>query len=381
MHGQIISRGKNTWLVRVPIGRSATGTRLHHNKTLHGTKKDAQRYLTRVLRELDTGAFVQPTARTLNDFMRECLDGPVKQRVRDKTLEDYEGLAKRHILPLLGHRRLDQLTPAEIQAAYGKLAVKGLSARTIRYAHSVLHGTLEQAVKWGYLARNPAKLVDLPRMERAPMRSLTRTDATRFLSAMEGTRWEALWVLLISTGLRPGEALALRWVDVDGGRLKVQRALVRRNDGRYIFAEPKTDRARRAVTLPGSVIAVLNQHHELQDKERAIAGETWNDLGLIFAAANGEPLDFRCTVSRYFRPIIKKLGLSVRPYDLRHTCATLLLSAGENIKVVSERLGHASSTLTLDVYSHVLPDMQQKAAERLEELLFSPPEADEDEAN
>ncbi len=371
MAGQIVHRGPGRWVVRIYRGRDAAGKRRYHNKTIHGTKRDAERYRTKILRELDTGTFVEASQRTLEDFLKEWLEVSVRPRVRQRTHQDYSSLAARYLIPSLGHLRLSQLSPGDIQRVYADLQERGLSPRTIRYTHSVLYGGLEQAVKWRMLARNPAKLVDLPRQSRREMRVLGPEQAARFLEAARSDRWYALWTVLLTTGLRPGEALALKWSDLDGDRLRVQRSLVRDAGGGWHLAEPKSARARRVVSLPATSLRVLQAHRKQQLEERLGAGEQWEDHDLVFASSTGQPLDFRVAVRRHFKPLLKRAGLpSIRPYDLRHTCATLLLAAGENVKVVSERLGHASATLTLDVYSHVLPDMQQRAAERIEGLLF-----------
>jgi integrase len=369
--GFIVKRGARTWLVRIPLGRDASGKRVFHNETVRGNKKDAQRYLTLKQRELDTGTFVEASQQTFGSFVRQWLETSAKPRVRERTFADYESLATRYLLPALAHRKLSNITAAEIQSIYADMQRRGLSARTVRYAHSVLHGTLEQAVKWQMLARNVAKLVDLPRQERREMRALTPDEAGRLLAAAHGTRHQALWTVLLTSGLRPGEALALKWSDLDGDRVRVQRALVRQDGKRWQLVEPKTPRARRVVSLPASTLRVLQAHRARQLEDRLKAGAKWADNGLVFATRSGEPLDYRVVVRRHFKSLLKTAGLpAMRPYDLRHSCATLLLAAGENVKVVSERLGHASAALTLDVYSHVLPDMQQRAAERLESLLF-----------
>lgn len=371
MSGQIIRRGEGTWLVRVPLGRSADGTRRYHNHTVKGTKRDAERYRTKTLRALDTGTFADETHATVAEFLSEWLETSAKPRVRSRTLADYRALADRYLVPALGHRKLAQLAPADIQRAYNDLSARGLSARTVRYAHSVLHGALEQAVRWNLLVRNVGKLVDLPREERREMRALTSAEASQLLAAARGTRFEALWILLLTSGIRPGEALGLKWSDIDADRVRIQRTLVRQRDGSWELAEPKTPRARRVVTLPLTTQRALQSHRARQLEERFCAGPNWEGLDLVFASGTGGPLEWRLIARRYFRPLLRAAGLgSLRPYDLRHSCATLLLAAGENVKVVSERLGHASVALTLDVYSHVLPDMQQRAAERMESLLF-----------
>ena len=373
MPGQLIARGESTWLVRIPRGRDSTGKRLYHNKTIRGTKKDAERYRTKVLRDMDTDTFVETSERAFGEYLTDWLETSVKPRVRERTCSDYKSLADRYLRPPLGHRKLAQITAPEIQAVYAAMQARGLSPRTVRYAHSVIHSALEQAVKWRLLARNPAKLVDLPRTERREMRSLTAEEASHLLATARGTRWEALWTLLLTSGLRPGEALALRWSDLDGDRLRVQRTLVWRPGGAWQLVEPKTPKARRVVSLPASARRALNVHRTKQLEERLKVGADWEALDLVFCSKRGRPLEYRLLVQRIFKPLVRQAGLpDLRPYDLRHSCATLLLAAGENVKVVSERLGHASASLTLDIYSHVLPDMQQRAAERLEDLLFYP---------
>jgi integrase len=235
----------------------------------------------------------------------------------------------------------------------------------------VLHSALDQAVAWSLLARNPAKLVDLPRKQRREIRALSKDELGKFLELACANRYSVLWHLLATTGIRPGEALALKWTDLDGDRIRIQRNLVRHADNRWTLKDPKTGRARRTVTVPATVVEQLKRHRTEQLEERLQAGPAYEDHGLVFSASNGSPLDWKIIVARHFRALAKDAGfLKLRPYDLRHTHATLLLQAGVNVKVVSERLGHASAALTLDVYSHVLPDMQQHAAERVEDLLF-----------
>ncbi len=373
MPGQIIPRGKNRFLVRIARGRDATGKRLFHSKTIYGTRKDAMAYATKVQRELDTSTFVEASKRTVADFLKEWLDGPTKQRVRPRTHADYCWLADTYIVPLIGARKLSQLHPADLQKAYQQLQAKGLSARTVRYAHSVLHGALEHAVKWSLLAKNPAKLVTLPRLERREMNALDLSQANALLNAAKNDRWYALWLLLIAGGLRPGEALGLKWTDIDDDQLRVQRTLVRQSDHTWSLTEPKTARARRTIVLPQIALSALELLRERQKLEQHDAGDQWSEYGLVFTTRAGEPLDYRATARRHFKRLLKAAKLpDFRPYDLRHTSATLLLAAGENIKVISERLGHTSSALTLDVYSHVLPTMQKEAANRLDMLLAQP---------
>lgn len=248
----------------------------------------------------------------------------------------------------------------------------GLSPRTVRYTHAVLRNALEQAVKWQMLHRNPAQFVDLPKQKRKETQALSPEEAKKFMKASSVSKWDTLFILLLTTGMRPGEALGLKWSDFDfqSGKVRVQRTLVR-NKNKWSFEEPKTSRSRRTIPIPNSVINSLKEHRKNQI-EGKLSAEKYQNYDLVFASQKGEPLNEQNIVRRHFKPLLEKAGLSknYRLYDLRHSCATLLLSQGENPKIVSERLGHASVTLTLDTYSHVLPDMQQGAAEKLENLLF-----------
>jgi integrase len=222
-------------------------------------------------------------------------------------------------------------------------------------------------------ARNPADFVDLPRQARKEMKALSVEEVDRFMTAAAADRWHVLFAFALATGMRPGEYLGLQWKDVDlrAGTVKVQRSLVREGKGWY-FSEPKTARSRRTIPLPRTTVAMLADHKRQQAEERLAAGAGYANHDLVFATALGSPLGEQNLASRHFKPLLRAAGLpsDIRLYDLRHTCATMLMEAGENPKVVSERLGHATITLTLDTYSHVLPTMQREAASKLESLLF-----------
>lgn len=372
MAGQIVERGKNKYMVRVYMGTNAKGKRRYHNKTIHGNKKDAQAYLTKVLRERDLGIFIDSSREHFGEYIETWMETAARPRVRAKTFKSYAQLVRLYIKPALGEFTLAQVTPEKVQALYNKMGDDGLSPRTVRYTHSVLRSALQQAVRWGKLHRNPADLVDLPRQERREMRALSPEEATRFIDASIYSRFKALFSLLITTGARPGEALALKWadVDLDGKKIAITRTLSRAGEG-WTLEEPKTARSRRSVPLPPSVVSDLRELKKEQAAIRLKAGGGYTDHGFVFSTSTGEPLHDR-NVNTEFKGVLEAAGLpDIRLYDLRHSCATLLLAAGENPKVVSERLGHASITLTLDTYSHVLPDMQQAATDKLEEMLFN----------
>jgi integrase len=377
MAGQIIKRGDKTWVVRIFTGRDSKGKRNYLNKTIKGNKKDAETYLNKTMTEISSGTFVEASPLTIDSYLEKWLTTAARPRLRDNTYREYGGLIDRYIKPVLGEKRLSDVRPLDVQAFYSSLSEKGLSPRTVRFTHSVLASAFKQAVRWRMLAHNPCDSVELPRKAGKEMQSLTPAEATAFLKEAASDRWYALFVLALATGLRPSEYFGLKWSDIDlkHGFVTVQRSLIWRSykSGDWYFGEPKTPRSRRRIPLPASVSRALLEHRRCQAEERLKAGTTYQKLDLVFATGEGQPLIRLNVIQKHFKPILKRAELpdTLRLYDLRHTCATLLLAANENPKVVSERLGHASITLTMDVYSHVLPDMQQGASDKLESLLFN----------
>ncbi|HEX5082818.1 MAG TPA: tyrosine-type recombinase/integrase [Blastocatellia bacterium] len=372
--GQIIKRGKNKYVVRITMTNGATGKRKTCNKTIYGPKKDAEKYKTAVLREIDLGVFVEPSRMTVNQYLDKWLEAAAKPRLRERTYNDYVDMMRRYVRNALGATRLDSLKPLDIQTLYGEMQAR-LSPRIIRYTHSILSSALKQAVMWGMLSRNPAEFVELPKMAKREMDALTAEEVGKLLKASEGDRHAIIFAFAVATGMRPEEYLGLQWRDVDlqKGTATIQRALIWRKGGGWYYDDPKTPQSRRTIPLPASIVKQLSAHKVKQAEHRLKLGKEYENNNLVFATEFGTPIRVGNLSCRHFKPALKTAGLpaTVRLYDLRHTCATLLLLAGENPKVVSERLGHASITLTLDTYSHVLPNMQKAAAEKLENLLFS----------
>lgn len=370
--GQIIRRTESSWQIKVYVGRE-NGKRKWKYKTLQGTRADAQRELTKLKRELDTGTYVEPSRVTVNEFLDSWLENAAKPKVRANTFLDYYNTLKLYVRPYIGGQKLDKLTPLEVQAMLAALQAKGLSARTTRGAHMVLSAALKQAVRWQLLRTNPAEYVEKPRQQRKEMQALSPAQVACFLEEAAQDRWGIVFSFALATGMRPSEILGLQWQDVDlvGGSLMVRRALTRNGSGRGL-TPPKTPRSRRTIPLPSTVVEQLRQHQAAQKAEREAAGTAYDDQGFVFATRTGKPLSDRTLNEMHLKPILARAGLpaSIRFYDMRHTCATLLLLANVNPKIVSERLGHSTITLTLDTYSHVLPTMQRAAADQLEQLLF-----------
>lgn len=371
--GYIKKKRDGVFLVSIFLGRDANGKRRYVAKQIKGTIKDAQKYLNTALSDRDKGIFVEPTALTVNDYLKKWLDAAVRPRVSRRTADGYAGLLERYISSPLGHKRLDKLQPLDIQKVYGEMQARGLSARVVRHAHSALHNALKQACKWGLLVRNPSDLVELPKVLHKERRVLSPDEAQTFLKVAAMMPHGLIFELALLTGMRPEEYLALQWSDVDmtTGAAQIKRALVRHKKS-WSFEEPKTARSRRTIFLPAPLLRKLAAHKRKQAAARLKLGVGWHAHDLVFCSEEGTPLSIPNLTYRYFRPILEKAKLPrIRLYDLRHSCATLLLMAEENPKVVSERLGHSTIVLTLDTYSHVLPTMQQQATARLEKMLYS----------
>ncbi len=280
-----------------------------------------------------------------------------------------------HLVPALGHLKLKALMPLHVQGLYSSKLDSGLSVRTVRLVHTTLHKALKQAVRWGLVhqerhrGRKPPKL---SRDARKDIQPLSQEQARALLAAARDDRLEALYVLAVSAGLRQGELLGLRWRDVDmeRGTLSVHRQLTRSKEDGLRFTEPKSKKSRRSIRLAGSVTEALRRHRSAQNKERLRLGTLWKDQDLVFANRTGAPLDVANLTNYSFRPLLERAELPrIRFHDLRHTCATLLLSRNVNPKIVQEMLGHANISETMDTYSHVLPSMQETAVSAMESAL------------
>lgn len=371
--GSIEARGKGKWLIRAHLGTDpATGKRKYTSQTVTGGKKDANEALTKMLREVDTGTFIEPSRQTVAEYLTFWLDHIERQEVSPRTLDDHRRTLRRYVFPALGHLRLDRLSHQEIQRLYnGMKDERGLSPNTIRLAHAPLRKAMRYAVRTGLLLRCPSDFVVLPKMERKARQVLTMEQADLFLETVRSDDLFALWVLLLTTGMRPGEALGLKWEDYTDGRIHVNRALSRVGPGKNELSETKTKGSRRRISLPPATVEALNAHRVKQGKEMLKAGSRYTRQGYIFANSAGQTLD-PSRVSKLWKKHLKAAKLPpLRLYDLRHTHATHLFQTGESAKLVQERLGHSSITLTLDTYTHVLPEMEDGLAERIGNLYGS----------
>jgi integrase len=334
-------------------------------------KGDAERALRQAMTDADRGLVFEAGTLTIEDYLNRWLTDSVKDTVRGTTFERYEQITRKHIVPEVGRLKLKALTPAHVRGLYKSKLESGLSPRTVQYIHVTLHKALKQAVRDGLVPRNSTEAVKPPQVRREEIRPLTSEQVKALFDAAKEDRLEALYVLAVTTGLRQGELLGLKWddVDMDAGTLQVMRTLTTAKGGPVLSA-PKTKGSRRTVKLSQTALEALRSHLARQLEEIDRVGSLWAENGLIFASEVGKPLDRRDLTTHRFKPLLKRAGLpQIRFHDLRHTCATLLLSKNVNPKIVSEMLGHATIAITLDTYSHVLPTMQESAAKAMEDAL------------
>ena len=377
--GSIYQRKEdNKWVGSITLGN-------HKRKVFYGkTRKEVQEKMKVALHEQQQGTLVKTTSQTVAQFLADWLENTHRRLVRPRTYERYSEVIHLHILPALGHYQLQKLTAQHVQAFYTKKEDEGLASTTIHYYHSVLHNALSTAVKWGLISKNVCDLASPPRKERYEIRPLTMEQAQTLLATVRGHKWEALFTLALATGMRRGELIALKWQDINlkTGTLQVVRVLTRvptnmpKREHVYVEAEPKTQKSRRSVLIAPFALEALKEHRVRQLEAKLKAGPFWQEHDYVFCTLHGTHLGPNHVVEE-FKLLLKKAGLpDIRFHDLRHSAATLLLSLGVHPKIVQELLGHTQISMTMDVYSHMLPGMQQDAMSRLNDV-FQRQERDE----
>jgi integrase len=349
--------------------QTSTGAK---RKTLYGkTRGEVSEKLTKAMADRDGGLVFDADNLKLGEYLGRWLTDSVRDTVKATTYETYERLIRLHLVPTLGRVKLKNLSPAHVRGLYREKLDSGLSSSSVQRIHALLHKALKQAVNDGLIPRNVTEGVKAPRQQRKEMKTFTPEQARTFLEAAKGDRLGALYIAAIHTGLRQGELFGLRWedVDLDAGTLSVHRTLSGAKGGPR-FTTPKNDKTRRVRLTPQAAEALWH-HRKRQLEERIGFAGIWQDQGLVFCSTVGTPLSRHNVYKLSFKPLLERAGLphAFRFHDLRHTFATLMACSGGHVKVVQEMLGHATINITLDLYSHVLPDMQEGAVDRLGAML------------
>ena len=361
------------WEARLTVGFDpGTGKQIQRSFT-GKTQKEVRERLQAAAVEVNTGTYTEPCKITLGEWLdlwaADYLGG-----VKPFTVASYTGQIRNHIKPALGAVKLEGLNTNTIQRFYNSLGAgtrekTGLSPKTIKNIHGVLHKALQQAVAVGYLRFNPSEACTLPRIVRKEILPLDETDSLAFLKAIRGHPFETLFKVTLFTGMREGEVLGLMWncIDFDKGTILINKQLQRekKKGGVYHFAPLKNDKARIIMPAP-SILELLKQHRAAQAERQRLAGPLWEPSGLVFTNDLGQHLATH-TVYTAFKRIVTAIGRpDVRFHDLRHSYSVAAIRSGDDIKTVRDNLGHATAAFTLDIYGHVTDQMTQESAARME---------------
>jgi len=379
MKGYIRKRSQDSWEICIDTSKNPEdGRRVRHYETVKGIKKDAQRRLHELLLSVENNNYTKSSKIKVSQFLEDWLQDYVKIHTAPRTKERYEEIVKLHLIPALGATRLSELQPQQIQRYYtialesGRRDGKGgLSPSTVNKHHRVLFEALKYGVKHNILSRNPAESVDPPPLLHKEVQVPLANELKLILDKASETPYLILLYTKAYTGLRRGELLGLRWcdVDLDNATLSVRQTLQQLRNRQYIFKEPKSHYSRRCIDLPPSLVVLLWNHKIRQEFQRKMLGITLSPSDLVFCHPDGSPLRPN-SITRAFKTIVRSLSLrDITLHGLRHAHATILLQQGVHPKIVQERLGHSSISTTLDIYSHVVPGLQQAAAQRFDDGL------------
>lgn len=362
--GSIIKRADGRWQARVTL---PDGSRKSYYAR---TRQEAQKKIQQALRDIDNGLPIASERQTVEQYLLAWLTD-IKHQLKVSSFHRYDNQMRLHVIPALGRHLLSKLTPQQVQAFYSQKIESGLSTTTVRHIHLIFHRALKDAVRMGLIQRNVTEMIRPPRKRKVEMRTLDARQVGLFFEAAAEERLEALFVLAVTTGMRQGELLGLRWQDIDLEKAVVHvRQALYISRGQILLTEPKTEHSRRMIHLPRVALYALRKYRIRYLQEAMAFGPEWNSkYNLAFPTTTGNPIRAAHMVDLPFHRILEHAGLPrIRFHDLRHTAATLMLEQGVNPKMVSEMLGHSDVTITLSIYGHVTPRMHEKAMEVFDTL-------------
>jgi len=358
-----IWRDKNKWRAAVIVD----GKRVTRN---FNTKIECSAWIKEAQSQIERGMTHQKANVTLGDFILQWLEIH-KTTLATKTALQYEQLVQNYIVPQIGKIKLRELRLDRVEAHYIALQENGLGSRSVRFVHAILHKSLNDAIRRGYVGYNAAQGAIKPRSEMKEMIFLDTDEVLQFLITTQESPYNALYTLAIKTGMRKGELLALKWSDLNwqSGTILVQRQVQRIKGQGLEFRPPKTRAGRRAIQLGEKTLETLRKQLERCKLLKSVEGDNWKEINLIFPSTVGTPLG-GSNISRDFKKQLKKAGIkNIRFHDLRHTAASLMLNNGVPVLVVSKILGHSKTSTTLDIYGHLIPTMQENAARIMDEIV------------
>lgn len=374
--GTIRQRSDGRWEARFTVGRDP-GTGKQIQRSVYGsTQKEVRQKLSQAIAAVDERTYTAPNKMTVGQWL-DIWTAEYLGDIKPKTVESYQCQIRNHIRPAMGAIKLEALDAHTIQKLYNRLSAgkdgkPGLSPKSVKIVHGVLHKALQQAVEIGYLRTNPADACKLPRAEKPEIKPLDNDAMASFVKAIQGHRFETIYLTMLFTGMRRGEVCGLTWdcVDLNRGTILINKQLqnVPGQPGDYRLISTKNSKG-RSITAAASVVQLLRKHRTQQLRDRLAAGPLWQDNNLVFCNEVGSHLS-PSTVYHNYKRIVASIGLpDARLHDLRHSYAVAALRAGDDIKTVQGNLGHHAASFTLDVYGHVTEEMKQASADRMEQYM------------
>ncbi len=389
MRGSIRKQGKDSWRITISLGWNEAKKKYDkYQETVKGLKRDAEARLAELITKFEKGININPEKITFGEYLDRWLNDYGRIKLAPRTLESYISIIKNHLKPNLGNIQLARLSPAHLREFYSKSLTEGrkdgkkskgtkLTANTVGHFHRLIHLALNQAVKWELLSRNVAEAVDPPKQaseleeEVQDMVFLNEEEIERLLNGIKGTYLYLPAYIAVNTGMRMGEVLGLRWKDIDLKRetLTIRQTLQTINREIRIRPKAKTKGSQRTIDLPKNLIQELKKHRLEQKKNMLALGELYQkQYDLVCCREDGSPIK-STSFGSYFVTMAKRCGLNISFHALRHTHASLLIKAGVHPKVISERLGHSSISVTMDLYGHLMQGMQKEAARKIDEIM------------
>ena len=369
VHKYVKADGKTSWYYVFDV-ETETGSRQRHKKRGFATERAAKTAEAKARTERASGEHIPDSQETVGELLTRWLHTVARHKVRATTLADYELTVRVHLVPHIGTVRVQKLTAARVQAMYSTMLDAGAGKRTVHLAHQRLRQALTMAEREGIVRRNVCDLVDPPTSSSSPGQSWTADEARRFLDTAKDDSHHPLWLLALATGMRRGELLGLRWQDVDlsAGTVRVAQS-VRWMSGKPVVMLPKTESSVRTIGISKPVVDALKDHRKAW-LERKLQARTWDAGDLVFCTRFGQPIN-PSNLYRNLAAIITAAGVpKLRLHDMRHTHATLLLAGDTPIRAVSARLGHSQTSVTMNIYAHVLQEMQDRAITAIDSALF-----------
>ena len=378
MRGHVVKRqGKSTkegkpltlYYIVYPVGQKQKWETVPPPRT----RKHAEDLLAERLTQLNRGEYVEPSRMIFGKFKDIWLTKYAIGEVQPSTLAQYYSLFRVHIVPAFGQMELGKIGVEDVQGFKSAKLAEELSPQTVKHTLCLIRQMLNHAIDWGYLRHNPAKKVKDPHVPKREMDCLAPGEVRTFLEHVP-EKWYGLFLIAITTGLRIGELLAMKWRYLDWSREAyfVKETLTRKSETQKVgFAQTKTEGSAQSVDLTPKCLEAIKAHRARQAEEKFQTGASYQDLDLIFATPKGTPLNDRNVTNRVFEPALKAAGLRrIRFHDLRHTCASLLIAQGASPKYIQRQMRHASIEITFDRYGHLFPDSNREAARRMDEMLF-----------